>query len=163
MDYFGAMTRNLLAAETDGHELIEFVDLMMYGFWGEGHTSDWISPFPTRAIAERVNVPIIASGGAGKLEHFAEVLTDGQADAALAASLFHDKQLGVGEIKQYLAERGLPIRPVWAGRIGNPAYRQDIIRTPVNPSAPDSPAAVPAGRRDRPARSAACPSNPWPG
>ena len=49
---------------------------------------------------------------AGKLEHFAEVLTDGQADAALAASLFHDKQLGVGEIKQYLAERGLPIRPV---------------------------------------------------
>jgi cyclase len=65
----------------------------------------------TRAIAERVNVPIIASGGAGKLEHFAEVLTDGQADAALAASLFHDKQLGVGEIKRYLAERGLPIRP----------------------------------------------------
>ena len=66
----------------------------------------------TRAIAERVNVPIIASGGAGKLEHFAEVLTDGQADAALAASLFHDKQLGVGEIKRYLAERGLPIRPI---------------------------------------------------
>jgi cyclase len=66
----------------------------------------------TRAVAERVNVPIIASGGAGKLEHFAEVLIDGQADAALAASLFHDKQLGVGEIKRYLAERGLPIRPI---------------------------------------------------
>ncbi|HLF25072.1 MAG TPA: imidazole glycerol phosphate synthase subunit HisF [Anaerolineae bacterium] len=66
----------------------------------------------TRVIAEAVNVPIIASGGAGRPEHFAEVLIDGKADAALAASLFHDKQLGVGEIKQYLLERGLPIRIV---------------------------------------------------
>jgi len=66
----------------------------------------------TRAIAQTVNVPIIASGGAGRLEHFAAVLTEGQADAALAASLFHDKQLTVGEVKRYLIERGLPIRPV---------------------------------------------------
>src|SRR5262245_46417504 len=66
----------------------------------------------TRAIAETVNVPIIASGGAGKLEHFAQVLTEGRADAALAASLFHDKQLTVGEVKRYLMELGLPIRPV---------------------------------------------------
>ncbi len=66
----------------------------------------------TRAIAETVNVPIIASGGAGKLEHFAAVLTEADADAALAASLFHDKQIRVGEVKRYLMELGLPIRPV---------------------------------------------------
>ncbi len=65
-----------------------------------------------RAVAQAVNVPIIASGGAGRLEHFAAVLTKGHADAALAASLFHDKQLTVGEVKRYLIERGLPIRPV---------------------------------------------------
>ncbi|MFL5801878.1 MAG: imidazole glycerol phosphate synthase subunit HisF [Roseiflexaceae bacterium] len=66
----------------------------------------------TRAIVETVNVPVIASGGAGSLEHFASVLTEGRADAALAASLFHDKQLTVGAVKHYLIERGLPIRPV---------------------------------------------------
>jgi cyclase len=66
----------------------------------------------TRAVAEAVNVPIIASGGAGKLAHFAEVLTSGKADAALAASLFHDQVLTIGEVKRYLLERGLPIRPV---------------------------------------------------
>ncbi|HEY3229441.1 MAG TPA: imidazole glycerol phosphate synthase subunit HisF, partial [Roseiflexaceae bacterium] len=66
----------------------------------------------TRAIAQAVNVPIIASGGAGRLEHFVAVLTEGQADAALAASLFHDRKLSVGEVKRYLIERGLPIRPV---------------------------------------------------
>ncbi|HLE28958.1 MAG TPA: hypothetical protein VI793_12620, partial [Anaerolineales bacterium] len=49
-------------------------------------------------------------GGAGRLEHFAEVLTDGKADAALAASLFHDKVLTIGEVKRYLAERGVPVR-----------------------------------------------------
>jgi cyclase len=64
----------------------------------------------TRTIAGVVNVPIIASGGAGTLEHFVEVLTEGNADAALAASLFHDKKLSVGEVKQYLVGRGLPIR-----------------------------------------------------
>lgn len=66
----------------------------------------------TRAIVEAVNVPVIASGGAGTLEHFAEVLTEGKADAALAASLFHDKKLTVGTVKEYLLERGLPIRPI---------------------------------------------------
>jgi cyclase len=66
----------------------------------------------TRAIVETVNVPVIASGGAGSLEHFASVLTEGRADAALAASLFHDKQLAVGAVKQYLIGQGLPIRPV---------------------------------------------------
>src|SRR5262245_26277141 len=66
----------------------------------------------TRAISQAVNVPIIASGGAGTLEHFATVLTEADADAALAASLFHDKQITVGEVKRYLIDLGLPIRPV---------------------------------------------------
>jgi len=66
----------------------------------------------TLAIAEAVNVPVIASGGAGRLEHFAQVLTGARADAALAASLFHDNRLTVGEVKRYLMERGIPIRPV---------------------------------------------------
>jgi cyclase len=71
----------------------------------------------TRAIAETVNVPIIASGGAGTLEHFAAVLTEADADAALAASLFHDKQITVGEVKRYLMQLGLPIRPVIDGGV----------------------------------------------
>ena len=66
----------------------------------------------TRTIAETVNVPVIASGGAGELEHFATVLTEGKADAALAASLFHDKVLTIGEVKSYLIARDLPIRQV---------------------------------------------------
>ncbi len=68
----------------------------------------------TRAIGEAVNVPVIASGGAGRLEHFAEVLTLAGADAALAASLFHDGVLTIGQVKQYLADRGVPVRPVGA-------------------------------------------------
>ena len=66
----------------------------------------------TRTIAETVNVPIIASGGAGTLPHFAEVLTTGKADAALAASLFHDQVMTIGEVKRYLIAAGIPIRPV---------------------------------------------------
>ncbi len=65
----------------------------------------------TRAIAEIVPVPVIASGGAGVPEHFAEVLTEGKADAALAASLFHDGKLYIPELKTYLIQRGVPIRP----------------------------------------------------
>ena len=61
----------------------------------------------TRAIAEAVSVPVIASGGAGTMEHFYEALTDGKADAALAASLFHYKELEIREVKEYLREKGL--------------------------------------------------------
>lgn len=68
----------------------------------------------TRAVAEAVSVPVIASGGAGSVEHFAEVLTNGKADAALAASLFHDNHLTVGEVKEHLMERGVAVRPVGA-------------------------------------------------
>jgi cyclase len=66
----------------------------------------------TRLVAESVHVPVIASGGAGKLEHFAEVILQGKADAVLAASLFHDKVLTVGQVKRYLLERGIPVRPI---------------------------------------------------
>jgi cyclase len=64
----------------------------------------------TRAVAEAVPVPVIASGGAGKPVHFAQALTEGRADAALAASLFHDRVLSVGEVKAYLAEQGVLVR-----------------------------------------------------
>lgn len=66
----------------------------------------------TRAVAEVVNVPVIASGGAGKVEDFAEVFTKGEADAALAASLFHDEHLTVGQVKRHLISQGIPVRPV---------------------------------------------------
>ncbi len=66
----------------------------------------------TQAISAAVRIPVIASGGAGKLEHFAEAITDGGADAVLAASLFHYKQLSVREVKAYLAGQGIPVRIV---------------------------------------------------
>jgi len=64
----------------------------------------------TRAIAEAVNIPVIASGGAGTLAHFAEAVTEGKADAALAASLFPYKQMTIEEVKDYLAEQGIAVR-----------------------------------------------------
>ena len=64
----------------------------------------------TRAIADSVSIPVIASGGAGKLEHFREALTEGGADAALAASLFHYKELEIKEVKEYLRENGVSVR-----------------------------------------------------
>jgi cyclase len=64
----------------------------------------------TRAVSEAVTVPVIASGGAGTLEHFHEALTDGRADAALAASLFHFGIHTIAETKRYLAERGVEVR-----------------------------------------------------
>ena len=64
----------------------------------------------TRQIAEAVSIPVIASGGAGKLEHFAEALIDGKAEAALAASLFHYKELEIKQVKEYLRGRGISVR-----------------------------------------------------
>lgn len=64
----------------------------------------------TAAIAENVSVPVIASGGAGTKEHFYDALTAGRADAALAASLFHYKELEIRELKEYLHGRGIPVR-----------------------------------------------------
>lgn len=64
----------------------------------------------TRAIAESVSIPVIASGGAGTLEHFKEALTDAGADAALAASLFHYKELEIRQVKEYLKKEGVSVR-----------------------------------------------------
>ncbi len=64
----------------------------------------------TRTIAEAISVPVIASGGAGTPSHFAEVLTEGKADAALAASLFHDGKLRIAELKMELQSLGVPVR-----------------------------------------------------
>ncbi len=64
----------------------------------------------TGAIARSVSIPVIASGGAGTLEHFYTALTEGGADAALAASLFHYKELEIRQVKEYLSERGVPVR-----------------------------------------------------
>lgn len=64
----------------------------------------------TRTISENVNVPVIASGGAGTKEHFYEALTEGKAEAALAASLFHYKELEISEVKEYLKSKNVPVR-----------------------------------------------------
>lgn len=64
----------------------------------------------TRKISEKTNIPLIASGGAGKLEHIYEALTLGKADAALAASIFHYREYTVGDIKEYLKEKGVAVR-----------------------------------------------------
>ena len=64
----------------------------------------------TRIVSKSVNIPVIASGGAGTKEHFYEALTEGKADAALAASLFHFKELEIMEVKQYLRDKGVSVR-----------------------------------------------------
>jgi cyclase len=63
-----------------------------------------------RRMAEAVNIPVIASGGAGSLEHVAQVFTEGKADAALAASIFHFGRYTIGEVKKHLASKGIPVR-----------------------------------------------------
>jgi cyclase len=64
----------------------------------------------TRAVSDLVNIPVIASGGAGNCEHFCEAVTKGGADAALAASLFHYKELEIREVKEYLRDKNIPVR-----------------------------------------------------
>ena len=72
---------------------------------GEGYDLDLL-----KAVGEAVRVPVIASGGAGSIEHFAEALTEGRVDAVLAASRFHFGELTIREVKEELARRGLPVR-----------------------------------------------------
>jgi cyclase len=67
----------------------------------------------TAAVSRAVRIPVIASGGAGTPEHFAEVFSAGRADAALAASIFHFSEHGVRDLKTYLATRGVPMRLMW--------------------------------------------------
>ena len=64
----------------------------------------------TRTIAGHVDIPVIASGGAGTMEHFYDAFTEGKADAVLAASLFHFRELEIRPVKDYLAEKGIPVR-----------------------------------------------------
>ena len=69
----------------------------------------------TRAVADAVRIPVVASGGAGSPEHLYQVLTTGGANAALAASIFHYNEYGIAATKAYLAERGVPMRMVSSG------------------------------------------------
>jgi len=66
----------------------------------------------TKAIAENVSIPVIASGGAGNMEHFYDAFAEGKADAALAASLFHYKEMEIMDLKNYLADKGVPMRMI---------------------------------------------------
>jgi cyclase len=79
----------------------------------DGHQAGYDIPL-LRAIRDAVEVPIIASGGAGEPEHLYEALTDGGADAVLAASIFHFGKYDIAFLKSYLQERGVPMRPVEA-------------------------------------------------
>lgn len=73
-------------------------------------TKDGFAIDITRAVSEAVNVPVIASGGAGTMEHFLNVFDEGKADAALAASIFHYKEIGIPELKSFLKEKGVEVR-----------------------------------------------------
>jgi cyclase len=73
-------------------------------------TKDGFALDITRSVSEAVNVPVIASGGAGTMEHFMDVFDKGKADAALAASIFHYKEIGITELKTYLRENGVEVR-----------------------------------------------------
>jgi cyclase len=72
---------------------------------GEGYDLDLL-----RAVADAVTVPVVASGGAGTKEHFADALIEGRADAVLAASRFHFEQITIADVKAHLSSRGIPVR-----------------------------------------------------
>ena len=84
-------------------------EILLTSMDADGTKQGYDLPF-LRAVRNAVSVPVIASGGCGSLEHFHEVFAEDAADAALAASLFHYGELTVGEVKQYLKERGVPVR-----------------------------------------------------
>ena len=84
-------------------------EILLTSMDGDGTKEGYDIPL-TRAVADAVKIPVIASGGAGTLEHFYEALTEGGAEAALAASLFHYKELEIREVKEYLRNRGVSVR-----------------------------------------------------
>ena len=84
-------------------------EIVLNSIDADGTRSGYDLPI-TRAISERVNVPVVASGGAGRLEHLAEVLEEGKADAVLAASIFHFGDYTVQQVKTFLASRHIPVR-----------------------------------------------------
>ena len=91
-------------------------ELLLTSMDGDG-TQEGYDIALTRAIARAVSIPVIASGGAGRLEHFTAALTEGAADAALAASLFHFRKLRIADVKQHLADQGVPVRLVAPGTL----------------------------------------------
>ncbi len=84
-------------------------EILLTSMDGDGTTEGYDLEL-TRAVAQAVGIPVIASGGAGRIEHFAQALTLGHADAALAATLFHYKQLTIAEVKTYLRGEGVAVR-----------------------------------------------------
>lgn len=90
-------------------ELLGAGEILLTSMDADGTQAGYDVPL-TRAVSELVRIPVIASGGAGSLEHFAEVLSDGGADAALAASLFHYGTLSVADVKGYLKQQGVQVR-----------------------------------------------------
>ena len=84
-------------------------EILLTSFRQDGTREGFDLPL-TRLVAAAVNVPVIASGGAGKKEHFFDVLTEGQADAALAASIFHFEETSIFQVKSHLRQKGVPIR-----------------------------------------------------
>lgn len=84
-------------------------EILLTSMDGDG-TKDGYDLELTRAVADSVSIPVIASGGAGNCEHFYGALTQGGADAALAASLFHYKELEISEVKEYLRDKNVPVR-----------------------------------------------------
>jgi len=84
-------------------------EILLTSMDGDGTQAGYDIPL-TRAISDAVRIPVIASGGAGRLDHFTEALTEGGAAAALAASLFHFRQLSIMDVKRHLLEAGVPVR-----------------------------------------------------
>ncbi len=84
-------------------------EILLTSMDGDGTKEGYDLPL-TKAVAEAVGIPVIASGGAGKLEHFYEALTEAKAEAVLAASLFHYKELEIRQVKEYLHSRGVSVR-----------------------------------------------------
>jgi orotidine-5'-phosphate decarboxylase len=98
------------AAELRGGERTRLVAISVLTSMDSDGTKNGYDLELTRAISDAVGIPVIASGGAGTLEHFREALTEGGADAALAASLFHFKELEIRQVKEYLHSKGIPVR-----------------------------------------------------
>jgi cyclase len=84
-------------------------EILLTSWDADGHKEGYDLEL-TRAISESINVPVIASGGAGNLEHFYEALITGKADALLAASIFHYRNYSIREVKEYLLRKGIPVR-----------------------------------------------------
>ena len=84
-------------------------EVLLTSWDADGHRAGYDLEL-TKAISETVSVPVIASGGAGNLEHLYQALITGKADAVLAASIFHYRTYSIREAKDYLAERGIPVR-----------------------------------------------------